>query len=92
MCDPLQMASPDHVAACESLVLIDQSLAQEVKLGDPVRVRALFSRATHAEMPVKKMSSIFKRFLEYEQAHGNAQSVASVQAAAQAYVDEHMAR
>lgn len=62
---------------------------QEVKAGDRNRVRALFNRATHADLPPRKMKALFKRFLEYEQAHGDAASVAGVQKSAQQYVDAH---
>lgn len=64
---------------------------QEVKAGDHARVRALLLRATHAELPPRKMKALFKRSLEFEQAHGDEASVAAVQQAAQQYVDEHLA-
>ncbi|KAK9804637.1 hypothetical protein WJX73_002075 [Symbiochloris irregularis] len=63
---------------------------QEVKAGDHARVRALLLRATHAELPPKKMKALFKRSLEFEQAHGDEATVAAVQQAAQQYVDEHL--
>ena len=63
---------------------------QEVKAGDQATVRALLNRATHTGLPPKKMKTLFKRFLEYEQLHGDAASVAGVQKAAQQYVDDHL--
>ena len=61
-----------------------------MKAGDRSRVRALLNRATHADLAPRKMKALFKRFLEYEQLHGDAASVAGVQSAAQQYVDEHL--
>ena len=61
-----------------------------MKAGDRGRVRALLNRATHADLPPRRMKALFKRFMEYEQAHGDAASVAGVQRAAQQYVDEHL--
>ena len=37
---------------------------QEVKLGDRERIRQLFERACHLEMPPKKMKFLFKRYMQ----------------------------
>lgn len=63
---------------------------QEIKAGDTARVRALFNRATHSDLSPRKMKGVFKRFLDFELAHGDASTQAAVQQAAQQYVDEHL--
>lgn len=63
---------------------------QEVKLRDQQRTRALFERATQMSMPAKKMKFLFKRFLEYEKAHGDAGSVEHVKKQAMEFVERTM--
>lgn len=64
---------------------------QEVKLGDKQRIEALFERATHMQLPPKKMKFLFKRYLQYEQEHGDAAAVAHVKKQALDFVQQHMA-
>ena len=63
---------------------------QEVKAGDAARVRGLFERATHAALPPKKMKFLFRRYLDYERAHGDAAGVEHVKQAARAYVEANL--
>jgi rRNA biogenesis protein RRP5 len=62
-------------------------LDQEVKAGDAGRTRALFERATGLALPPKKMKSLFRRYLEYEKARGDAGAVEHVKRRALAYVE-----
>lgn len=64
---------------------------QEIKLGDQQRIEALFERAVHLQLPPKKMKFLFKRYLQYEQEHGNAAAVAHVKKQALDFVQQHMA-
>lgn len=41
-------------------------------LSAPVHCSALFERATHLQLPPKKMKFLFKRYLDYEKKHGDA--------------------
>lgn len=68
-------------------VYLDQEIAQ----GDQRRVRALFERATHLELPPRKMKFLFKRFLEYEKAHGDGEGVERVKRRALEFVERAMA-
>ena len=63
---------------------------QEIKLGDAQRTRALFERAIHLQLKAKQMKFLFKRYLQYEQQHGDEATVAHVKEAALAYVNEHV--
>ncbi|KAK9823324.1 hypothetical protein WJX72_001906 [[Myrmecia] bisecta] len=65
-------------------------LDQEIKIGEQSRVRALFERGTHLQLPAKKMKFLFKRYLEYEKAHGNTASVAHVKQSALEYVEHNI--
>ncbi|KAI3436621.1 hypothetical protein D9Q98_006038 [Chlorella vulgaris] len=62
-------------------------LDQEVAGGDQQRIRALFERATHLQLPPKKMKFLFKRYLDYEKAHGTAEGVEHVKKRALEYVE-----
>lgn len=64
---------------------------QEIKLGDKQRVKALFERAVHMELPPKKMKFLFKRYLQYEQQHGDPAAVAHVKKQALEFVQQHVA-
>ena len=66
-------------------------MLQEVKLGDKQRIEALFERAVHMQLPPKKMKFLFKRYLQYEQEHGDAATVAHVKKQALDFVQQHMA-
>ena len=63
---------------------------QEIKLGDAQRTRALFERAIHLQLKAKQMKFLFKRYLQYEQQHGDEATVAHVKEAALAYVNQHV--
>jgi rRNA biogenesis protein RRP5 len=65
---------------------------QEVKAGDAPRTRALLSRATSLGLPPKKMKVLFRRWLEYEQAHGSAADVAAVKQRAVEYMESQALR
>ena len=64
---------------------------QEIKVGDKQRIEALFERATHMQLPPKKMKFLFKRYLQYEQEHGDAAAVTHVKKQALDFVQQHMA-
>jgi len=64
---------------------------QEMKQGESTRIRGLFERATSLQLPAKKIKFLFKRSLEYEQAHGTPATVAAVKQAARDYVEQHLA-
>lgn len=66
-------------------------LDQEVTSGDQQRIRALFERATHLSLPPKKMKFLFKRYLDYEKAHGTAAGVEHVKKRAMEYVEAQAA-
>jgi rRNA biogenesis protein RRP5 len=65
---------------------------QEVKGGDVARTRALLSRATSLSLPPKKMKVLFRRWLEWEQAHGSAADVAAVKQRAVEYMESQALR
>ncbi|KFM24726.1 RRP5-like protein [Auxenochlorella protothecoides] len=48
---------------------------------------ALFERATHLHLPAKKMKFLFKRWLDFEKAQGNAEGVEHVKKSAMAFVE-----
>ena len=66
-------------------------MVQEIRVGDRQRIRSLFERATHMQLPPKKMKFLFKRFLDYEKAHGDAAGVEHVKQAAREYVEANLA-
>ncbi|KAI7838131.1 hypothetical protein COHA_008062 [Chlorella ohadii] len=66
-------------------------LDQEVAAGDEQRIRALFERATHLQLPPKKMKFLFKRYLDYEKKAGDAASVEHVKRRAMEYVEAQAA-
>ncbi len=66
-------------------------MLQEIRKGDKQRVRSLFERATHMQLPPKKMKFLFKRFLDFERSHGDAAGVEHVKQAAREYVEANLA-
>eukprot|EP01024_Parvocaulis_polyphysoides_P069315 TRINITY_DN84821_c0_g1_i1.p2 TRINITY_DN84821_c0_g1~~TRINITY_DN84821_c0_g1_i1.p2 ORF type:complete len:170 (-),score=25.80 TRINITY_DN84821_c0_g1_i1:14-475(-) len=48
------------------LDLWSQYIDKEIKIGDQQKIRALFERATHLQLPPKKMKFLFKRYLQFE--------------------------
>ncbi|BDA47226.1 probable protein RRP5 homolog [Coccomyxa sp. Obi] len=66
-------------------------LDQEIRAGDKQRARSLFERATHLSLPPRKMKFLFKRYLDFEKAHGDAASVEHVIQAAKEYVEASLA-
>ena len=66
-------------------------MVQEIRVGDTQRIRSLFERATHMQLPPKKMKFLFKRFLDYEKAHGDTAGVEHVKEAAREYVEANLA-
>ena len=63
---------------------------QEIKAGDRARVRGLFERATHTALAPKRMKFLFRRYLDYEKAHGDAAGVEHVKQAAREYVEANL--
>ena len=66
-------------------------LSQEIRTGDKQRIRSLFERATHMQLPPKKMKFLFKRFLDFEKSHGDTAGVEHVKQAAREYVEANLA-
>jgi len=60
---------------------------QEFKATNIDQVRSLYNRASSLNLSTKKMKHLFKRFLEFEQNHGDAKSVQEVKQKAIAYVE-----
>lgn len=60
---------------------------QEVSAGDFDAVRRLFERIIHVKLSSKKMKFFFKKYLEFEAAHGTSDTVQHVRDAAKAYVE-----
>ncbi|XP_061171333.1 protein RRP5 homolog [Saccostrea echinata] len=60
-----------------------------VKVGDIEGARLLFERVINLQMAMKKMKFFFKKFLDFEEKHGDEFTVASVKQKAQEYVDSH---
>ncbi|KAJ8264298.1 hypothetical protein GJAV_G00147520 [Gymnothorax javanicus] len=58
-----------------------------VKHGTQKEVRDLFDRVIHLSVAVKRIKFFFKRYLEYEQKNGTAQSVQAVKEKALEYVE-----
>ena len=52
------------------------------------RRRSLFERATHLQLPPRKMKFLFKRYLDYERARGTPAGVEHVKRRAMEYVEE----
>jgi len=65
--------------------------AQEIGQGDRERTRALFEHATHSALPAKRMKFLFRRYLDYEKAHGDAAGVERVRGAPRAYDESNLA-
>eukprot|EP01025_Chloroclados_australasicus_P050299 TRINITY_DN5766_c0_g1_i4.p1 TRINITY_DN5766_c0_g1~~TRINITY_DN5766_c0_g1_i4.p1 ORF type:complete len:436 (+),score=78.55 TRINITY_DN5766_c0_g1_i4:163-1470(+) len=69
------------------LDLWSQYIDKEIKLGDEQKIRALFERATHLELPPKKIKFLFKRYLQYEKQYGDEQTVDHVKQRAMEFVN-----
>ncbi|XP_062219315.1 rRNA biogenesis protein RRP5 isoform X2 [Phragmites australis] len=66
-------------------------LDQETRLGDTEVIRALFDRATCLTLPPKKIRFLFKKYLEFEQSHGDVERVEHVKQKAREYVQTSLA-
>ncbi|XP_042394409.1 rRNA biogenesis protein RRP5-like [Zingiber officinale] len=66
-------------------------LDQEIRLGDTEVIRALFERVTCLSLPPKKMKFLFKKYLEYEKAHGDEETMEHVKRRALEYVESSLA-
>ncbi|MCJ1405665.1 rRNA biogenesis protein rrp5 [Xylographa trunciseda] len=62
----------------------------EIKAGDKDQVRRLFGRVTSSKLKAKKAKYFFKRWLEYEEREGDAQSCEKVKARAAEYVRQQV--
>jgi len=60
---------------------------QEEKAGNISNVRDLYARAVCLNFSTKKMKFLFKRFLEFEQDHGDDKSIQGVKDKAIAYIE-----
>ena len=62
-------------------------LDMEIRLGDEEQIRRIFGRVTEAKgMKPKKAKWFFKRWLDWEEQHGNAKSIENVKARAAEFV------
>ena len=61
----------------------------EIKLGDQEQVRRLFARVTSGKLKSRKARFFFKRWLQYEEAEGDAKHAEHVKARAAEYVKQH---
>lgn len=68
-------------------VLIDLETGQ----GAYDQVRSLFERMSALKMKSKRAKYVFKRWLDFEEKHGDAAKVGHVKAMAQQYVEKHSA-
>ncbi|XP_050380953.1 rRNA biogenesis protein RRP5 [Argentina anserina] len=66
-------------------------LDQEIRLGDTDLIHALFERATSLSLPAKKMKFLFKKYLDYEERHGNEERANYVKQKAMSYVENTVA-
>lgn len=57
----------------------------------PLPCSALFERATHLQLPPKKMKFLFKRYLDYERQYGTAAGAEHVKRRAMEYVEAQAA-
>ena len=65
-------------------------LDQEIKLRDQVRVRNLFERIIHMQIPAKRMKVIFKKYMDYEVEHGDNNTIEEVKKKALDFVTSKM--
>ncbi|KAA6408620.1 MAG: nucleic acid-binding [Lasallia pustulata] len=63
----------------------------EIKQGDQEQVRRLFARVTSSKLKSRKARFFFKRWLQYEEAEGDAKHAVHVKAKAAEYVKQHEA-
>ncbi|KAK3236152.1 hypothetical protein CYMTET_53700 [Cymbomonas tetramitiformis] len=63
---------------------------QEVKYGEAERVRTLFERVTAMKLSPRRMKSLFKKYLEYERAHGDEEHVDLVKEKAMKYAEDNL--
>ncbi|KAL3534003.1 hypothetical protein ACH5RR_007524, partial [Cinchona calisaya] len=64
-------------------------LDQEIRLGDVDVIRSLFERAISLSLPLRKMKSLFTRYLEYEKSLGDEERAESVRSKAREYAATH---
>ncbi|KAH7441212.1 hypothetical protein KP509_03G029000 [Ceratopteris richardii] len=65
-------------------------LDQEIVLGDATVTRALFERVISLDLPPKKMKFLFKKYLDYEKAHGDEERMDYVKGKAMQYVESRL--
>lgn len=68
--------------------LWDIFIAHEMAKGEMDNARALYERLTQQKMKGNKAKAVFKRWLEFEEKHGNQKSVENVKAKATEYVEK----
>lgn len=64
---------------------------QEIRVNDEDRTRSLFERATHLQLPPKKVKHLFKTYLKYMKDRGDAAGVIHVKRSAMEYVERLVA-
>lgn len=79
-----QTAGPPPVTPLGRLSTLPPNHANQTP---PRLCRALFERATHLQLPAKKMKFLFKRWLDFEKARGDEQRVAHVKRRAAEFVE-----
>ncbi|WOL03965.1 rRNA biogenesis protein RRP5 [Canna indica] len=65
-------------------------LDQEIRLGDVEVIGSLFERATCLSLPPKKMKFLFKKYLDYEKAHGDDSTIEHVKQKALEFVENSL--
>lgn len=82
---PSSSRLPTSPSSCR----LDRRLAATAaaQTGEQQRIRSLFERATHLALPAKKMKFLFRRYLDYEKAHGSAATVEHVKRRAMEFVE-----
>ncbi|XP_020258376.1 rRNA biogenesis protein RRP5 [Asparagus officinalis] len=62
-------------------------LDQEIRLGDPDVIRALFERVTCLSLPPRKIEFLFKKYLNYEKSQGDEERIEHVKRKAIEYAE-----
>jgi len=85
--------APKRVDIWSVYLTMEENLLSKSTDDDNVaHVRRLFERIVHIRMSSKKAKFFFKRFLDFEKAHGSEEGVEHVKELARAYVESNMAQ
>jgi hypothetical protein len=81
------MSSFSSLSLLSSRRWLTRAVSAKWPVGSAPHARRLFERIIHLKLSTKKMKFFFKRYLEFESAHGTAEQVQHVRDAARAYVE-----